>query len=111
MRIVVSAAVILFGLLHIIAAAAQFQSKDPAARGGAVLMACGGVLLTSSAIAHLVYSGSAGWITALSAAVCGFLPICFAAYLNGRRAGTVHASHHIIRGGIAALLVAGIAIW
>ena len=30
MRIVVSAAVILFGLLHIIAAAAQFKSKDPA---------------------------------------------------------------------------------
>ena len=31
--------------------------------------------------AHLVYGGSAGWMTALSAAVCGFLPICFAAHL------------------------------
>ena len=111
MRIVISIFAVLFGLLHIIAAAAQFKSKDPAVRGSAALMACGGVLLLSSAIAHLAYGGSGGWMVALSAAVCGFLPICFAAYLNGRRAGTVHASHHIIRGGIAALLVAGIAIW
>ena len=111
MRIVVSAAAILFGLLHIIAAAAQFQSKDPAARGGAALMACGGVLLTSSAIAHLVYSGSAGWITALSAAVCGFLPICFAAYLNGKRSDSSHPSHHLVRGAIAVLLVIGMAVW
>ena len=110
MRIVISIFAVLFGLLHIIAAAAQFKSKDPAVRGSAALMACGGVLLLSSAIAHLAYGGSGGWMVALSAAVCGFLPICFAAYLNGKRSGNFHPSHHIVRGIAALLLVAGIAV-
>ncbi len=50
-------------------------------------------------------------MVALSAAVCGFLPICFAAYLNGKRSGNFHPSHHIVRGIAALLLVAGIAVW
>ena len=107
MRIAVSVLAILFALLHMIAAAVQFKSRDPAARGGASLMLCGGVLLIVSAAAHLINSSSRAWPDALSAAVCGFLPICFAAYLNGRRAGNVHVSHHLVRGGIAVLLVLG----
>ena len=47
---------------------------------------------------------------ALSAA-CGFLLVCFAAYLNGRRSGNVHLSHHLVRGGIAVLLVLGFFLW
>ena len=110
MRIAVSVLAVLFGLLHIIAAVAQFRTKDPAARGSASLMLCGSILLIFSTVAHLV--GSSGdWMIALSAAVCGFLPICFAAYLNGRRSGHVHLSHHAIRGGIAALLVLGLFLW
>ena len=111
MRIVISIFAVLFGLLHIIAAAAQFKSKDPAVRGSAALMACGGVLLLSSAIAHLAYGGSGGWMVALSAAVCGFLPICFAAYLNGKRSDSSHPSHRLVRGAIAVLLVIGMAVW
>ena len=111
MRIAVSVLAILFALLHIIAAVTQLRSKDPAARGSAVLMLCGGAALICSAIAHLVYDGAGSQITVLAAGVCGFFPICFAAYLNGRRSGNVHLSHHVIRGGIAVLLVMGFFLW
>ena len=111
MRIVISILAILFGLLHIIPAATQFKSKDPAARGSASLMLCGSVILIGTAAAHLAYGGTGDWMVALSAAVCGFLPVCFAAYLNGGRAGNVHPAHHIIRGGIAVLLVVGFLLW
>ena len=108
MRIAVSVLAILFALLHIIAAVTQLKSKDPAARGSAVLMLCGGAALIVSTVAHLINIGLGAQIEVLSAAVCGFLPICFAAYLNGRRSGNVHLSHHLVRGGIAVLLVVGL---
>lgn len=111
MRIVISVLAILFAALHIVAAAAQFRSKDAAARGSAALMLCGGVALIGTAAGHIAYGGAGDWMIALGAGVCGFLPICFAAYLNGRRAGKVHPSHHIVRGVIAALLVIGFFIW
>ena len=111
MRIAVSVLAILFALLHIIAAMAQFRAKDPAARGSASLMLCGGVALICSAIAHLIYDGAGSQITVLSAGVCGFFPICFAAHLNGKRAGNVHTLHHAVRGGIAVLLVLGFFLW
>ena len=102
---------ILFALLHIIAAVTQFKSKDPTVRGSASLMLCGSVALIVSAVAHLIYDGAGSQITVLSAAVCGFFPICFAAYLNGRQSGKVHVSHHLVRGGIAVLLVIGFVVW
>lgn len=111
MRIAVSVLAVLFALLHIIAAAAQFKSRDPAARGSASLMLCGGVALICSAAAHLIYDGAGSQITALSAGVCGFLPICFAAYLNGRRSGNVHLSHHAVRCGASILLFICFVIW
>lgn len=109
MRIAVSVLAILFGLLHMIAAAAQFKSRDPAARGFAIAMASGGVCVAFEALAHLVGSNP-GWIDALACA-SGCLLICAAAYANGRRSGNFHLSHHIVRGMIAALLVAGVAVW
>ena len=109
MRIVISALAILFGLLHIIAARTQLKSPDPAARGFAIAMLCGGVCVAFEAFAHLVGSNP-GWIDALACAT-GCLLICFPAYANGRRAGNVHLSHHIVRGTAAALLVAGLVIW
>ena len=111
MRIAVSVLAILFALLHIIAAVTQFKSKDPAARNSAAIMLCGGVALICSAIAHLVYDGAGSQIAVLSSAVCGFLLICFAAYLNGRRSGKVHLSHHAVRCGVAILLVVGFFLW
>ena len=111
MRIAVSVLAILFALLHVIAAVTQLRSKDPAARGSAVLMLCGGTALICSAAAHLIYDGAGSQITVLSAGVCGFLPICLAAYLNGRRSGTVHTLHHAVRCGVAILLVVGLFLW
>ncbi|MDE6282122.1 MAG: hypothetical protein K2M15_10150 [Oscillospiraceae bacterium] len=113
MNIVVSILAILFGALHIIAAVTQFKSKDPAARGLAISMASGGIAAILSAAFHL-YWGAVGGNSNLSDATTlaiGSLMICFAAYINGRRAGNLHLSHHIVRGTIAALLVAGFVIW
>jgi len=109
MRIVISVLAILFGVLHIIAACTQFRSKDPAARGFAVAMACGGLAAACAAIAHLT-GANPGWTDALTAAT-GCLLICAAAYANGKRAGNVHLSHHIVRGAVAVLLVVGFVIW
>ncbi|MBD5118954.1 MAG: hypothetical protein HDT37_07585 [Clostridiales bacterium] len=108
MRIAVSVLAILFGLLHIIAAVTQFKSKDPA-RGFAIVMFCGGICVTFEAVAHLIGSNP-GWMDALACAT-GCMLICFSAYANGRRSGNLHLSHHIVRGTIAALLVAGFVIW
>ena len=105
MRIVISVLAILFGALHIVAAVTQFKSEKPAARGLAIVMFCGGVCVLFAAGAHLVGSDP-GWLDALTCAT-GCLLICFSAYGNGRRAGKVHLSHHILRGIIAVLLTIG----
>lgn len=109
MRIAISALAILFGLLHIIAARTQLKSTDSAGKSSAIAMLCGGVCVVLEAVAHLV-GHNLNWVDALGVAV-GCLLICTAAYENGRRAGKVHLSHHIVRGTVAALLVAGVAIW
>lgn len=109
MRIAVSIFAILFGALHIAAACTQFKSKDPAARGFAIAMFCGGICVAFGAVAHLAGSNP-NWMDALSAAT-GCLLICASAYANGRRAGNVHLSHHIVRGTIAVLMIVGTFIW
>ena len=109
MRIVISALAILFGVLHIVAARTQLKSTDSAAKSSAIAMLCGGVCTASMAVAHLI-GGSTAWMDAPMVAV-GYLLICAAAYANGRRSGNLHLSHHIVRGTIAALLVAGFVIW
>ena len=109
MRIVVSVFAVLFGLLHVIAARTQLKSTEPAARGFAIAMLCGGVCVAFEAFAHLV-GNNPGWIDAISAAA-GCLLVCGCAYANGRRSGNLHPSHHIVRGTIAALLVVGIFLW
>lgn len=108
MRIAVSVLAILFGLLHMIAAAAQFKSRDPAARGFAIAMASGGLCVILAAVFHLTLGVN---VSDASTAGIGCLLICAAAYANGRRSGNFHLSHHIVRGMIAALLVAGVAVW
>lgn len=108
MRIVVSVFAILFGGLHFIAGLTQFQSKDPAARGFATAMSCGGIALICAAVVHLMGHLS-GWQDVISA-VTGCLLICASAYANGKRSGSLHPSHHIVRGAAAILLVGGFLI-
>lgn len=109
MRIAIGVFALLFGGLHFIAGLTQFKSKDPAARGFATAMTCGGIALVCAAVVHLT-GQLHGWQDAINAAT-GCLLICAAAYANGRRSGSFHLSHHLIRGGIALLLTVGIAIW
>ena len=109
MRIVVSVLAILFGGLHFIAGLTQFKSNDPAARGLATAMTCGGISLICAAVINLMGHLHGG--QDVISAVTGCLLICAAACENGRRSGNFHPSHHIIRGVIAVLLVVGIAVW
>lgn len=109
MRIAVCILAILFGLLHLLAAATQFKSTEAAVRGFAISMACGGICVAFIAIAHLV-GRNPNWMDALSVAT-GSLLICGSAYANGRRAGKLHPAHHAIRGLIAVLLVVGFVLW
>ena len=109
MRIAISVLALLFGGLHLFAGLTQFKSQDPAARGFAIAMACGGICVAFEAAAHLAGSNP-GWMDALACA-SGCLLICVPAYENGRRSGNFHLSHHIVRGIIAVLLVVGVAIW
>lgn len=109
MRIIVSVFAILFGGLHFIAGLTQLKSEGPAARGLACAMACGGIALICAAIinwmGHL-YGGQD-----VVSAVTGCLLICVSAYANGKRSGSFHASHHIIRGVLAVLIIGSFFIW
>lgn len=109
MRIATGVFALLFGGLHLIAGLTQSRSRDPAVRGFAIAMACGGIALVCAAVVHLT-GQLHGWQDAISAAT-GCLLICAAAYANGRRSGSFHLSHHLIRGGIALLLTIAIAVW
>lgn len=110
MRITIGVLAVLFGLLHLVAAASQYRSSEPAARGSAVIMACGGIAVVCAAVVHLIGGSAIPYVDALSAGT-GCLLVCFAAYLNGKRAGKLHPSHHIVRGAVSVLLVAGLLLW
>ena len=109
MRIAIGIFILLFGGLHFAAGLTQFKSQDPAARGFAVAMACGGIGLICAAVVHLMGHLSGGQDAICAATGC--LLICAAAYANGRRSGNLHPSHHIVRGIIAVLLVIGVLVW
>ena len=109
MRIVIGVFALLFGGLHFAAGLTQFKSKDPAVRGFASARTCGGICAACMAAAHLAGSNP-NWMDALGVTT-GCLLICAAAYANGRRSGSAHPSHHIVRGAVAVLLVAGVLIW
>ncbi|WP_322175033.1 hypothetical protein [Acutalibacter caecimuris] len=88
-----------FGLLSAVAALSRVRGAYPAPH---VLMAIGGIGLLNAVIDNLV-GGSSDWLLALIA--CGM--ICAAAIWNGRRAGALHGSHHLVRISLSTLLVAG----
>lgn len=108
MRTAVSVLAILFGLLHMIAGATQFSSEDPAARGFGITMVSGSLCVILAAVFHLTLGVNA---SDASTAGVGCLLICAAAVANGRRSVKFHLSHHIIRGIVAVLLVAGFLLW
>lgn len=78
--------------------AAVTQLKKATHKDTPVMMLSGGLLLVVAAFLPKV-----DWIVA----IIGGALICIAAFLNGKRSGSFHASHHIIRFVITSLLVIG----
>lgn len=88
----------LFGILHGIAAVSQLvKKKSPAP----ALLMLGGSLGTLAAAVDCLLGGSLDWLLML----LGGSTVCLAAVCNGKRAGSLHLSHHIIRAALAAILV------
>lgn len=103
MRTVVSALVILFGLVHIFMAVVQFECTTDGRPS--IVMFFGSVAMIAGALEH--FAGGGDVLPALT----GCVLVCIAAYANGRLSGTVHLSHHTVRGAAAVLLTAGLFIW
>lgn len=99
LRIAVCAAAALFSLLCLTAAGSQ-AVKAP--KPSHIVMALGSILLLAAVLVNVLGS-SLDWLAALLAG--GLL--CGAAIQNGRRAGSLHLSHHIVRILLCALLVIG----
>ena len=100
--IILCAIAVLFGLLHIIAAASQLGKKKKKRYITSWTMIIGGLLMIQ-AVVLCVFGSALDWGSAL----LGGLLICFAAFMNGRRSGNMHKIHHVIRGLIAAAIVVG----
>lgn len=96
---------ILFGLLHIIAAASQLGKKKKKRFILSWTMIIGGLLMIQAAVL-CVFGSALDWTSAL----LGGLFVCFAAVMNGRRGGNMHKLHHLIRAVVAAAIVVGFAL-
>lgn len=96
MRYVICGITVLYAVLSMLAALTQI--KKAARKDTSIMMLAGGLLLVIATVLK-----NADWI----AAIIGGLLICIAAFLNGKRSGNFHISHHIIRFIITVLLVIG----
>ena len=90
----------LYALLSLFAAIVQLKTAK--AKDAPLLMMGGGLLMLVAVVLQLV-SVSFSWVVLLS----GGLLISVAALLNGKRSGTLHASHHIIRACLTLALTVG----
>lgn len=103
MRYVLYVAVVLYALLCMLAATIQMKTaknKDTSA-----MMLSGSLVLIVSVISHSMHG--MGWAYAWGSAALGGVLICIAAFLNGKRSGTLHVSHHIVRFAVTALFAVG----
>lgn len=96
MRYIICCITVLYAVLSVIAAVSQIKTATH--KDTSIMMLGGGLLLVIAIILK-----NADWI----AAIIGGLLICIAAFLNGKRSGNFHISHHIIRFIITLLLVIG----
>ncbi|MCH5278558.1 MAG: hypothetical protein J1E60_02085 [Christensenellaceae bacterium] len=103
MKYVLCAIVILYALLSM--AAAIHQMKTERRMDTPVVMLFGATALVAAAVLQL-FTWQYDWIIA----IIGGAIICMAAYLNGKRGGNFHASHHIVRFVVTALFVVGFVV-
>lgn len=103
MRYILYVIVILYALLCILAA--TIQIKEAKNKDTSAMMLSGGFVLVISVISHSMHN--MGWTYAWCSAALGGGLICIAAFLNGKRSGMFHVSHHIVRLVATVLFVAG----
>lgn len=90
----------LYALLSVFAAIVQCKSVKK--KDAPLLMMGGGLLVLAAVILQLVPVPFA-WAVLLSGGVL----ISAAALLNGKRSGTLHAAHHIVRACLTVALTVG----
>lgn len=96
MRYFICGITVLYAALSMFAAVTQLKSSTR--KDTSIMMLCGGLLLVIATVFK-----NADWIVV----IIGGILICIAAFLNGKRSGNLHISHHIIRFIITLLLVIG----
>lgn len=82
--------------------AAIVQMKTAKQKSTSLMMLGGGLILIITVILHIL-NLRYNWI----AAVVGGILICAAAFINGKKSGNFHITHHIIRFIITLLLIIG----
>lgn len=102
MRYVLYGVAGVYGLLSMAAAAAQMKTAPK--KDASVLMLLGGILWLAA-----ITAGWLHWEWDWLAAVSGGVLIIVAAWMNGKRSGRIHYSHHAVRLAVTALLITGFA--
>ncbi|MCM1053938.1 MAG: hypothetical protein NC394_00305 [Bacteroides sp.] len=100
MKYALYAVTALYAVLSAVAAAVQMKSVKN--KGTSLIMIGGALVLTAAIIIHILKTPY-GWI----AAAIGGLLICAAALINGKKSGSFHIQHHIIRFTVTILLIIG----
>lgn len=100
MQYVLYALTALYAVLCVVAAVSQLKSTRE--RGTPACMLLGSAVLLSAIVLQEL-AGGWGWLLAAAGGVMIFT----AAFQNGRRGGSFHLRHHVIRGVFTALLVLG----
>ncbi|MCM1299209.1 MAG: hypothetical protein NC203_08595 [Firmicutes bacterium] len=90
----------LYAVLSFIAAFSQLKKADQ--KTPYAVMAFGGLILMAEIGLHII-GVPFNWI----AAVVGGVLICASAIYNGKKSGSFHITHHIIRFAVTLLIIAG----
>lgn len=105
MRYAVYAVALIYALLCGYAACAPLKAAEKQ-KGTSALMLAGSLILILAIILHAMETPYS-WAIVLA----GGALICVAAFLNGKRSGTLHIWHHVVRFILTALLVLGFLFW
>lgn len=100
MKYVICIITILYALLSMLAASTQLKRAEK--KDTSLMMLSGGVLLLGAAVLQLTIV-SFDW----AVAILGGILISAAAFMNGKRDGNFHVSHHVVRGCITLALIIG----
>ena len=103
MKYVLVGIVAVYALLSVVASVHQLRTEKR--KDTSVMMLCGALILIAAAVLQLL-NQQFDWIVS----IVGGALICAAAYMNGKRGESFHASHHIVRFVITVLFVIGFAL-